>query len=108
MLRNLLLLALAVLVARAVWLVVGPVQGRARQSRPGQPSRKGQGGHAPPRGVQMVRDPVCGTFVVPGRALAISEGSRQVFFCSANCRDKYRAWPSASSGRPGPVEGRTA
>jgi len=31
-----------------------------------------------------------------------------VFFCSDACRDKYQARPSAGSGRPEPVEGRTA
>jgi len=34
---------------------------------------------------------VCGTYVVPNRAVAITDGRRQVFFCSAICRDKYQA-----------------
>ena len=55
------------------------------------------GGNVPARGVQMVRDPVCGTYVVPDRAVALSDGSSRVFFCSANCRDKYRARPSTHS-----------
>jgi YHS domain-containing protein len=42
-------------------------------------------------GVQMVRDPVCGTFVIPERALTISVGREQVYFCSPACRDAYRA-----------------
>jgi YHS domain-containing protein len=46
---------------------------------------------APARGVQMVRDPVCGTFIVADRAVSISEGRQQVYFCSDRCRDKYRA-----------------
>jgi YHS domain-containing protein len=45
----------------------------------------------PQRGVQMVRDPVCGTFIVPDRALTLSVGREQVYFCSRACRDKYRA-----------------
>jgi len=44
----------------------------------------------PERGVAMVRDPVCGTFVVPDRAVLLMEGSDRVHFCSDNCRDKYR------------------
>jgi uncharacterized protein len=44
-----------------------------------------------PRGVQMVRDPVCGTFVVPGRAVTVSIGRQVVHFCSPACRDAYRA-----------------
>jgi len=47
--------------------------------------------HVPQRGVQMVRDPVCGTFIVPDRALMLSVGRQQLFFCSPACRDKYRA-----------------
>jgi YHS domain-containing protein len=53
----------------------------------------------------MVRDPVCGTFVVPERAVSLSVGREIVYFCSVACRDAYRARPSA---RPGRVEGRTA
>jgi YHS domain-containing protein len=60
----------------------------------------------PHQGVQMVRDPVCGTFVVPVRAVALSlpHGER-LFFCSAECRDKYRARPDSGTA---PAHGRTA
>ena len=68
-----------------------------------QPARSGGG--VPSRGVAMVRDPVCGTFVVPERALSLSVGREVLYFCSARCRDEYRNRPAASSGR---VEGRTA
>jgi YHS domain-containing protein len=43
------------------------------------------------RGVQMARDPVCGTFIVPSNALMVVEGSRAAYFCSERCRDAYRA-----------------
>ncbi len=59
----------------------------------------------PNRGVHMVRDPVCGTFVVPDRAIALMVGRDHVYFCSTACRDKYRARPNARTER---VEGRTA
>jgi YHS domain-containing protein len=52
----------------------------------------------------MVRDPVCGTFVLPDHALTIVDGRSRVFFCSGACRDKYR--PATGSGRPDSVEGR--
>jgi hypothetical protein len=68
-----------------------------------QPST-GRGG-VPARGVAMVRDPICGTFVVPDRAVALSVGPDQVFFCSVTCRDKYRG---QSLSHPHDVEGRTA
>ena len=62
-------------------------------------------GGVPARGVQMMRDPVCGTYVIPERALSLSIGREVLYFCSPGCRDEYRTRTSASSGR---VEGRTA
>jgi len=44
-----------------------------------------------PDAVHMVRDPVCGTFVVPERAVSIADGRSRVYFCSEKCRDAYRA-----------------
>jgi YHS domain-containing protein len=102
-LLDLLLLVLAMVAARAGWRVVGGVM----EGLSGRATAR-QGGTVPARGVRMVRDPVCGTYVIPDRALALADGSGRVFFCSAACRDKYRARPSTGSGRPEPVEGRTA
>jgi YHS domain-containing protein len=65
----------------------------------------GPGGNVPSRGVQMVRDPVCGTFVVPDRAIEMTVGRDHLYFCSAACRDTYRSRPNSHTGR---VEGRTA
>lgn len=81
MVRFVLLLLLSVLVARAFWRLVGGIV----EGISGPRQRRDQ------RGVQMARDPVCGTFVIPDRALAVSDGRTQVFFCSVSCRDKYRA-----------------
>jgi len=55
------------------------------------------GGGTPQRGVQMVRDPVCGTFVLPDRAVTLMDGRSRLFFCSDACRDKYRSRPSTRS-----------
>jgi len=41
--------------------------------------------------VHMERDPVCGTYVVPERSISVDDGAGRVYFCSAACRDKYRA-----------------
>ena len=83
MLRVLLILVLLIFVVRAVWrLLDGLIEGIA-----GRPS-----GSAPPqRSVKMERDPVCGTFVVAERALTLTDGRDRVYFCSAACRDAYRA-----------------
>ena len=85
-LLDLLLLVLAMVVARAAWRVLyGMMEGLS-----GRTARSGRG-NVPARGVQMERDPVCGTYVIPDRALSLPDGSGRAFFCSANCRDKYRA-----------------
>jgi len=82
MLRFALFLILAVFVARAFWrLVDGIIEGVSGQPR----------SNAPARSVQMARDPVCGTYVIPDRAVTLTVGGRQLFFCSPSCRDKYRA-----------------
>ena len=75
----------AMFLARAAWkLIQGFMEGYAGPASP-------PGGKRPVQSVHMSRDPVCGTFVIPNPALAIKEGSRQIFFCSAACRDQYRA-----------------
>ena len=103
MIRFLLLSILLTLVARMFWRMIdGAIEGYT-----GQPRGRGSAG-VPAKGVRMVQDPVCGTFVVPAAALSISEPAGPVYFCSAACRDRYRGRPSTSSGRPERVEGRTA
>jgi len=85
MLRVILLLLLVAFLARAMWrLLEGVVQG-ALGPQGGSGSRT-QG----PRAVKMARDPVCGTYVVPGKAVTLTRGGEQIFFCSDECRSKYR------------------
>ena len=81
--RFFLLLILVIILGRAFWrLVDGVVEGATgRRTEP----------RTPQRSVHMVRDPVCGTFVVPERAIALTSGRDQQYFCSAGCRDKYQA-----------------
>ena len=81
MLRLALLLILFIFVARAFWRVVdGVIEGvRGKRATPARPD------------VQMVRDPVCGTFLLPARAVILTDRRQQVFFCSTACRDKYKS-----------------
>jgi hypothetical protein len=95
MLRLVLELVLMLVVARAFWRVLGRIVD-------GVAGRRGGGSQVPDRGVPMVRDPVCGTFVLPDRAIALADGGRRVFFCSTGCRDAYRA--RSGTGRWGPRE----
>jgi YHS domain-containing protein len=91
MARFVLLLILSVVVARVFWRVVdGVVEGLT--GRPaGRPTGRSGSTGVPGRGVQMVRDPVCGTFVVPDRAVTLTVGRQRLYFCSDTCCDKYRA-----------------
>ena len=82
MFRLALFVILSIFIARAFWrLIDGVIEGVS--GRPAGSSRE-------IRGVPMARDPVCGTYVVPDRSVAIVDGRQQVFFCSTVCRDKYR------------------
>jgi YHS domain-containing protein len=79
MLGLILKLILLVIVVRAiVRLVRGIMEGmRVPQGKP--------------PAVPLVRDPVCGTFVVPSRALSAGSGGDIRFFCSEKCRRAYAA-----------------
>lgn len=83
MLRLILFVVLSVFVARALWRLLGGIV----EGASGAASHR----RAPDRGVPMVRDPVCGTFVLPARAVTMVDGPARVYFCSDTCRDKYRA-----------------
>jgi YHS domain-containing protein len=56
----------------------GRNRGRARPATP-----------EPTKGELMVRDPVCGTFVVPSRALSARGAGGTVYFCSEKCRETH-------------------
>jgi len=47
-----------------------------------------------PTAVPLVRDPVCGTFVVPSRAVTAGSGAGMRFFCSEKCRRAYEMKPA--------------
>jgi YHS domain-containing protein len=87
---------LFLVLSRAFWKLVGGVIAGI--------SSKPQAPRAADRGIQMARDPVCGTFVVPERAVALTDGRERLYFCSTTCRDQYQAH-STSSGH---VHGRSA
>ncbi|HEX7139062.1 MAG TPA: hypothetical protein VF219_14495 [Vicinamibacterales bacterium] len=85
MIRLLLLIVLFIVIARVFWRFVDNViEAAGGQPRSAHP-------RVPDAGVRMVRDPVCGMFVVPERALTLADGRTTQYFCSATCRDKYRS-----------------
>lgn len=94
------LLALA-FAALIVWRALsGLLQGIARGLRGDVAGGGARRSGVPVRGVQMVRDPHCGTFLVPTRGVAAEvRGARHVF-CSPACRDAFAAGAAApATGR---------
>jgi hypothetical protein len=77
----------ALLVLFVVRLVVNAIFGsRPRQTRPVPPA-----GPSERIGGTLVRDPQCGTYLPQTRAIRLGSGSDAQYFCSAACRDAYRA-----------------
>ncbi len=93
MTRLLLLFVLILTAARFFWRLVDAVvraAGSAQQSgRGGGPA--GAGRSNPPTSVKMQPCPVCGTYVVPGKAISIVSGGAPVYFCSDKCRAEYQS-----------------
>ncbi len=83
-LRIFLLVVMALFALRAIGRFIG---GMAQAARSGGPRRPGQRQADVP--VKMAKDPVCGTFVVPGKALSTSAGGATVWFCSERCRTEF-------------------
>jgi YHS domain-containing protein len=89
MVRLVLILLLIVFIARAFWRVIdGVLIGIRKGAAPPLRSQASRGG------IQMSRDPVCGTFVIPERAVTFDDGKRVIHFCSTECRDAFRARPA--------------
>lgn len=86
MTRFLLLFVLIVVAARFFWRVIEVVI-KGAMGPAAQNARRGGG---PPSSVKMQPCPVCGTYVVPGKAIAAASGSATVYFCSEKCRAEYR------------------
>ena len=98
MVRNVLLLVLTVLIIRAISrALAGVVEGMSSKSQSSQWAGRGyraQERGAVSRSVHRARDPVCGTYVIPDRAVPLSDAGGPLFFCSNDCREKYRARPA--------------
>ena len=81
MARLILWTILIIFIARIVWRFVHAVMdgaGMLRDSPPGP-------------AVPLVRDPVCGVYVVPSQALTAGSGRSAKYFCSEECRKQWAA-----------------
>jgi len=93
--RFLLLFVLFVVIARTFWRFVDAVVRGASGPAP-QGGRRGAGPFdsaqgRPPAAVKMQQCPVCGTYVVPGKALSIVSGGSPIYFDSEKCRAEYQS-----------------
>lgn len=79
MARIIIWVILAIIVVRILWRFVRAIMEGAGMLGDAQS----------PRAVKLVRDPVCGVFVVPSQALTAGSGASTKYFCSEKCR---QAW----------------
>ena len=80
MVRLILWIVLAIIVVRMVWRFARAVMeggGMLKES-------------SAPTAVKLVRDPVCGVFVVPQQALTAGSGASIRYFCSEKCRSAWK------------------
>ncbi len=81
MLRLIIWAVLLIVIGRIVWRFMYAIfDGAGMIKRPGQRERTA---------VKLVRDPICGVFVVPGKALTSGSGTATRYFCSEKCRDQW-------------------
>ncbi len=67
------------ILAKSFFDVVNP----SRPAQPGRPTVQAGG--------ELKKDPVCGTFISMDTALQKKVGKDVYYFCSPECRDKFRA-----------------
>jgi YHS domain-containing protein len=92
MFRVVLYLLLAVVLISMLRGVAGII-GKLLGDFVGGPSSSKQQARRPsvPAGGELKKDPVCGTFISTATAIQKRVGGEVYYFCSPECRDKFRA-----------------
>jgi len=81
MIRLIIFLVLLFLIGRMVWrFMYGLFEGAGMLKEPRGRERAA---------VKLVRDPICGVYVVPTRALTAGSGASTQYFCSEKCRQQW-------------------
>jgi YHS domain-containing protein len=84
-------LLLLLIVIRLIWrFLSGLIDGLT-------PPEQRAGSRSGKKSVPLVRDPVCGTYVVRANALTLEARGETLYFCSTRCRDEYAR---RGTGRP--------
>lgn len=79
----LLRIILILVILRILWrMIMGPMRRPRNERKNGRAS------------VPLVRDPVCGTYLLPDRAVKVGTGEGILYFCSETCRARYHDTPS--------------
>jgi hypothetical protein len=89
------IIVLLLLLRLALRFVLGLLQGLATPTE-GAPSRRGSAGGPAKIAGELVRDPVCSTYIPRGTAIAARVGAETRYYCSTTCRDK----DAESGGEP--------
>ena len=87
MARFILLMLLIVTIARTFWRFVDAVVRGASGSPPQGGARRTN----TPTAVRMQQCPVCGTYVVPGKAISLVSGGTPLYFDSEKCRAEFQS-----------------
>ena len=75
-------------IVRAILNVI--LQGFANLFGSAKPSPSQPGRKVVPAGGELKKDPVCGTFISASTALQKKVGGETYYFCSEDCRSKFR------------------
>lgn len=86
--RFFLLIILFIVIARNFWRFVDGVVSGATGTAQRAGGRRTSG---PPAAVKMSQCPVCGTYVVPGKAISLMSGGTPLYFDSDKCRAEYQS-----------------
>lgn len=96
--ETILYLIAAVLIAGVLRSVIGVVlkgfgdffSNSSSPSGPGQSGSRSRSASIP-TAEALKKDPVCGTYLAPSSAVQKTVGGVTYYFCSTECRDKFRA-----------------
>jgi hypothetical protein len=86
MARFILLLVLAVVIARTFWRFFDAILRAAGGTAPA-----GKRAGSAPAAVKMQQCPVCGTYVVPGKAIELASGGTPIYFDTEKCRAEFQS-----------------
>ena len=84
--RFFLFIILFIVIARNFWRFIDGVMSGVTGAPP-------QGGKkdGPPVSVKMTQCPICGTYVVPGKAISLVSGGTPLYFDTEKCRAEYQS-----------------